>query len=64
LADIEFTAFPAAEANDWLAGHGHAGTVTKPTALAALYGRVSGNPLDSPRVADVGFGFARALAAD
>ena len=62
LADIEFSAFPAAEANAWLAGQGIAKRVDRPTSLAELFGHASGN---ADLVADadsVGFGFARALS--
>jgi len=36
LADIEFTAFPPSEANEWLATHGQRHLVDKPTPLAEL----------------------------
>ena len=61
LADIEFTAFPPAEANAWLAAHGHAEPVRNPTALADLYAHACGTAVATHAVADVRFGFAQAL---
>jgi hypothetical protein len=61
LADIEFVAFPPAEANAWLAAHGHTRRVQKPTPLAELFGYTADTPVLAADAAAVGFGFARAL---
>ena len=62
LADVEFTAFPPAEANAWLSARGHADRVEQPTPVAELFARVSGTAVVAPGSADPCFGFARALS--
>lgn len=61
LADVEFTPFTAAEANAWLAAHGHHRRVSGPTPLAELYAQEDKVPATQD-TAPAGFGFARALA--
>jgi hypothetical protein len=61
LADIEFTALDADEANAWLAARGHERTVARPTPLAELFGHPYGNA-EGAEAARPGFGFARALS--
>jgi Domain of unknown function (DUF5925)/ATPase family associated with various cellular activities (AAA) len=63
LADIEFTALSPVEANRWLAARGRRERVERPTTLAELFGRTSGDPpvSDGPIRS---FGFARALDPD
>jgi Domain of unknown function (DUF5925)/ATPase family associated with various cellular activities (AAA) len=63
LADIEFTRFPATEANAWLTAHGHAADADKPASLAELFSRASGSLVASV-VEEVSFGFARGLERD
>lgn len=60
LADIEFTALSAAEANAWLAARGHTRRVEEPTPLAKLFATDGGEPLSAQTPAPA-FGFARAL---
>jgi hypothetical protein len=60
LADLEFTALSADDANEWLAAHGQSRRVDRPTPLAELFGGAD----DSSVAADASenaFGFARAL---
>jgi hypothetical protein len=62
LADLEFTAFSTAEANVWLAAHGHQRRVDRPAPLAELFGHVAGDRDDGElEPEEPGFGFARAL---
>jgi len=61
LADIEFTALSAAEANAWLSARGHTRRVDRPTPLAELFGSTSEGPLAVDSAAASSFGFARAL---
>ncbi|MGN6869129.1 MAG: DUF5925 domain-containing protein [Solirubrobacteraceae bacterium] len=61
LADIEFTALSVAEANAWLAAHGHDRRVDRPTPLAELFGGATEGPVTLDRAAAPSFGFARAL---
>lgn len=66
LGDFEFTPFPVAEANAWLAAHGHDRRVERPATLAELYahdenGRADQEP-ESTAVPPAGFGFGRVLA--
>jgi hypothetical protein len=62
LADIEFTALPAAEANAWLAERDREPTAVGPMTLAELYGCTDGEPLRAePETEASGFGFARVL---
>jgi hypothetical protein len=62
LADIEFGPLSVAEANAWLAAHGHDHRVDRPVTLAELYAHPSHGPNTVDESAPVGFGFARALA--
>jgi hypothetical protein len=63
LADIEFTALSAAEANAWLAARGRERQVHGPTPLAELYEHSHRGPAEPElEPATTGFGFARALA--
>jgi hypothetical protein len=61
LADIEFTPFPVAEANAWLATHGHDERVQSSTTLADLFAHARGTPVVAAETPEIGFGFARAL---
>ena len=60
LADVEFTAFPVAEANAWLAAHGHDRNVKKATPLAELYTQDHSGRAE-PETQSPEFGFARVL---
>ena len=62
LADIEFTALSAEEANAWLAAHGRSRRVSAPTTLAELFGTASDGVGDDESVSST-FGFSRALSA-
>jgi Domain of unknown function (DUF5925)/ATPase family associated with various cellular activities (AAA) len=64
LADVEFAPLSVAEANAWIARHGHDRRVEQPTALADLYSHVEPAPVETTEGAPAAFGFARGLAAE
>ncbi|HEX8648552.1 MAG TPA: DUF5925 domain-containing protein [Thermoleophilaceae bacterium] len=61
LADVEFKPLAAAEANAWLAAHGHERRVDRPTPLAELFGDAERPARESGD--QVPFGFGRVLAS-
>jgi len=63
LADIEFIAFPPAEARAWLAERGNARAIDAPTTLAELFDETDDDAPTTPHPA-LRFGFARALDED
>ena len=63
FADVEFTPFPVAEANAWLAAHGQDRRVETPAPLAEPYAHDENGRADQdPESTAPGFGFARVLA--
>jgi hypothetical protein len=62
LADIEFQAFPQAEANTWLAARGHERRVARPTPLAELFSHATGEGVVAAATPAVAFGFARIVS--
>ena len=61
LADIEFMALSASEANAWLAANGQERRVTAPTPLAELFSAAADGAGDSGSAQAAPFGFSRAL---
>ncbi len=61
LADIEFTALTADEANAWLRARGHDHWVDGPTTIADLYAHPGRGPVRADEGEPARFGFARAL---